>query len=70
MPRQMALPVGIDEVWSPEALRAEAGCPYEFAEGKHEGGCGHGKAPKGYDTRNGCLRLTEERLCPIQEVRL
>lgn len=61
------LPVGVEEVWSYTALRAERGCPYEFTSGKHPGGCGHGRAPKGSDAKDGCRDLIERGLCPIQE---
>ncbi len=41
-------------------------CPYRFTEGKHEGGCGHGNAPKGTDTKGGCDRLGTG--CPLNQV--
>lgn len=39
-------------------------CSYRFGKGKHEGGCGHGKAPKGFDTKGGCDRLGDA--CPLK----
>ena len=39
-------------------------CPYRFSSGKHEGGCGHGDAPKGRDKKNGCNDNWDEAACP------
>ena len=39
-------------------------CDYRFTEGKHIGGCGHGKAPKGTDKKGGCEINIDNNECP------